>query len=74
MAAAAIIDNYADYPTLLAMGCECIVNMPVLWGTKVLGTVNLLHGQGRYSEADLPRIAAWAQLSAPAFLAAVADR
>ena len=65
-----IIDNYADHPTLLAMGCESIVNMPVLWGAEVLGTVNLLHAQGRYGEADLPRIAAWAQLSVPAFLAA----
>ncbi|WP_454902875.1 GAF domain-containing protein [Variovorax gossypii] len=69
-----IIDNYADHPTLLAMGCESIVNMPVLWGSEVLGTINLLHAQGRYGEADLPRIAAWAQLSAPAFLAAAPDR
>lgn len=65
-----IIDNYADHATLLAMGCESVVNMPVLWGAQVLGTVNLLHRQGRYGEADLPKIAAWAQLSVPAFLAA----
>ena len=69
-----IVDNYADHATLLAMGCESIVNMPVRWGTEVLGTVNLLHAQGRYAEADLPRIAAWAQLSAPAFLATLLRR
>lgn len=69
-----IIDNYADHSTLLAMGCESIVNMPVCWGSEVLGTVNLLHVQDRYGEADLPRIAAWAQLSLPAFLAATPDR
>lgn len=69
-----IVDNYADHATLLAMGCESIVNMPVRWGGEVLGTVNLLHAQGRYAEADLPRIAAWAQLSAPAFLATLLRR
>jgi len=69
-----IVDNYADHATLLAMGCGSIVNMPVRWGGEVLGTVNLLHAQGRYAEADLPRIAAWAQLSAPAFLATLLRR
>jgi len=42
------------------MGCESVVNMPARWGSKVLGSVNLLHCQGRDGEADLPRIAAWA--------------
>lgn len=69
-----IVDNYADHATLLAMGCGSIVNMPVRWGGEVLGTVNLLHAQGRYAEADLPRIATWAQLSAPAFLATLLRR
>jgi hypothetical protein len=69
-----IIDNYPDHPTLIAMGCESIVNMPVRWGSEVLGTVNLLHAEGRYGPADLPRIEAWAQLAAPALLAAVLRR
>jgi transcriptional regulator with GAF, ATPase, and Fis domain len=69
-----IIDNYADHAKLLAMDCESIVNMPVRWGDDVLGTINLLHSQGHYSEADLPRISAWAQLSASAFLATVLRR
>ena len=66
-----IIDNFPDHPKLLAMGCESIVNMPVRWGSEVLGTVNLLDVEGRYGPADLPRIEAWAQLAVPAFLAAV---
>lgn len=37
-----IIDNYADHDLLLSMGCGSIVNMPVRWGKRVLGTVNLL--------------------------------
>lgn len=69
-----IVDNFADHATLLAMGCESIVNMPVRWGTEVLGTVNLLHAQDHYAEPDLPRIAAWAQLSVPAVLATLLYR
>ena len=65
-----IIDNFADHQTLLAMGCESIVNMPVHWGNTVLGTVNLLHGSDHYHESDLLLISAWAQLLVPAFLAA----
>ncbi len=64
-----IIDNFPDHPLLLSMGCECIVNMPVHWGDRVLGTVNLLDAEGKLGERDLPQISAWAQLSAPAFLA-----
>lgn len=66
-----IIDNYADHALLLSMGCECIINMPVRWGQRVLGTVNLLDAEGRYQMTDLERIGAWAQLSAPAFLAVI---
>lgn len=68
-----IIDNFPDHPKLLAMGCESIVNMPVRWGSRVLGTVNLMHGEGHYGETDLPRIEAWAQLVVPAFLAISSD-
>ena len=69
-----IIENFADHQTLLAMGCESIVNMPVRWGTDVLGTVNLLHGADHYSEADLPLISTWAQLLVPAFLSGFSRR
>ncbi|MES2245518.1 MAG: GAF domain-containing protein [Pseudomonadota bacterium] len=65
----AIVDNYPDHARLLAIGCGSVVNLPVHWGTEVVGTVNLLHAEGHYGEADLPRIEAWAQLALPAFLA-----
>ncbi len=68
-----IIDNFPDHPRLLAMGCESIVNMPVRWGSRVLGTVNLMHVEDHYRESDLPRIEAWAQLVVPAFLALHSD-
>lgn len=64
-----IIDNFPDHPKLLAMGCESIVNMPVRWGSTVLGTVNLMHREGHYHANDLPRIEAWSQLVVPAFMA-----
>jgi len=64
-----IIDSYADHALLLSMGCESIVNMPVRWGRRVLGTVNLLGVADQYGEGDLPRIEAFSQLAVPAFLA-----
>lgn len=67
-----IVDNFADHALLLSMGCESIVNMPVLWGEWVLGTVNLLHAEGHYRAADLAWISGWAQASAPAFLSVLA--
>lgn len=68
-----IIDNFPDHPKLLAMGCESIVNMPVRWGSRVLGTINLMHGERHFGESDLPRIEAWTQLVVPAFLAIRSD-
>jgi hypothetical protein len=69
-----IVNNYPDHARLLAMGCESVVNLPVCWGTEVLGTVNLLHAEGHYGEADLPRIEVWAQLVLPAFLSVLRRR
>ena len=63
-----IIDNYPDHQKLLANGWESIINMPVHWGHRVLGTVNLMHAEGRYADADLTWVETCAQLCVPAFL------
>ena len=69
-----IIDNFRDHGVLLAMGCGSVVNMPVCWGSQVLGTVNLLHGEGHYALSDFLRISTWAQLAVPAFLVSAQRR
>ena len=68
-----IIDNFPDHLALLAMGCESIINMPVRWGSTILGTVNLMHSEEHYFPADLARVEAWAQLVVPAFMSIAMD-
>lgn len=45
----AIRAHFADHATILALGCESVLNLPVLWNGQVLGTVNLLHRAGHYA-------------------------
>ena len=60
--------TFADHATILALGCESVLNLPVLWNGRVLGTVNLLHRAGHYVPHHARigmALAAWA---APALL------
>jgi GAF domain-containing protein len=66
--AAAIRATFPDHATILALGCESVLNLPVLWNGRVLGTVNLLHRAHHYvpHHAEIGMaLAAWA---APALL------
>ena len=35
------------------MGLESVLNMPIVYGGRALGTINLLAGPGHYTEADV---------------------
>lgn len=50
--AAAIRAHFADAAAILALGCESCLNLPVLAGGRVLGTVNLLHRAHHYDAVD----------------------
>ena len=65
---AAIISAFADHATILALGCESAVNLPVRWDGRTLGTVNLLHRAGWYHETDAPEMLRFAALAVPALL------
>jgi GAF domain-containing protein len=59
----AIRATFADHATILGLGCESVLNLPVLWDGRVLGTVNLLHRTGYYvpHHAEIGMaLAAWA--------------
>ena len=43
--------------------------MPVRWGGRTMGTLNLCHRAGFYGEHHLPRMHLIAQLALPALLA-----
>jgi len=57
-----------DHEKIFALGCESILNMPVLWRGRALGQVNLLHAARHYGADHLPTVRALAQMIIPTFL------
>ena len=44
---------FFDHELIRSLGCESVLNLPVVLGGRTLGTVNLLHEAGWYDDADL---------------------
>jgi hypothetical protein len=63
-----IAAHFFDHALIGSLGCQSILNMPARWRGQTLGTLNLCHRAGRYSEGDLPRVRLIAQLAVPALL------
>jgi hypothetical protein len=63
-----IAAHFFDHVLIASLGCESILNMPARWRGQTLGTLNLCHRAGHYTEADLPRLRLIAQLAVPALL------
>jgi hypothetical protein len=42
---------FPDFELIRSLGCESAMNLPVVVAGRVIGTVNLLHEKGYYSEA-----------------------
>lgn len=49
---------FGDHALINALGCHSAVNMPVIDGGEVVGTVNLLDGEGHFTPARLERLQA----------------
>lgn len=49
----ALIRDYPDHEKIFAMGCESLVNLPIVIGTEVVGQINLLHEQNFYTEQKI---------------------
>ena len=45
---------FFDHALIASLGCGSVLNLPVVWDGRVLGTINLLHEAGWYEEADAP--------------------
>jgi hypothetical protein len=68
--AADIRASFGEAELILSLGCESVLNLPVVFDGRVLGTVNLLHEAGWYDERDLPLGLTFAALAVPGYLAA----
>ncbi|WP_062015356.1 GAF domain-containing protein [Gluconobacter japonicus] len=59
---------FFDHEVLWSIGCESVLNMPIVDAGKVLGSINMLHGPGWYSPEDIPTARVFAQLMVPLLL------
>jgi transcriptional regulator with GAF, ATPase, and Fis domain len=66
--AADIRASFPDAELILSLGCESVLNLPVVFDDRVLGTMNLLHEAGRYDEGDVPLGLLFAGLAVPGYL------
>ena len=60
---------FFDHALIIALGCESVLNLPVAYDGRVLGTLNLLHEAGWYGEEDVAPGLCFAALAAPGYLA-----
>jgi hypothetical protein len=63
-----IREVFFDHALIASLGCESVLNLPVVYDGRLLGTVNLLHEACWYDEADVPIGLAFAALATPGFL------
>jgi hypothetical protein len=68
--AADIRAHFADAETILSLGCESVLNLPVRWQGGVIGTINLLDRAGAYSAHHAREGQLLAALAVPALLLA----
>ncbi|HEX3175885.1 MAG TPA: GAF domain-containing protein [Methylomirabilota bacterium] len=58
--------HFFDHALIASLGCDSILNIPVVWNDRVLGTLNLLHEAHWYDDADVPLASTFAALAAAA--------
>jgi len=61
---------FPDFELIRSLGCESVVNLPVVFAGAVIGTVNLLDARGAYTPDRVARIERLAPFAAMALLAA----
>jgi len=66
--AADIASAYPDHEKIVAMGLGSAMNVPVRWGGRTLGSVNLLHAESYFTEADSETGTIFAALAVPTLL------
>jgi hypothetical protein len=57
---------FFDHELIASLGCASVLNVPVVWDARVLGTINLLHEAEWYDESDAPLGFAFAALAVAA--------
>lgn len=63
-----IREVFYDYELIWSLGCESVLNMPVRWQGQTIGTLNLLHQAGWYTEDDVELTRLFGALALPGML------
>jgi len=63
---------FPDYELIGRLGCGSVINLPVVLGDTLVGTVNMLHEEQHYSPERVEQAKAW--LSVPSKAAYLASR
>ncbi|WP_085026433.1 hypothetical protein [Ensifer aridi] len=58
---------FFDYEPLWAIGCESVMNVPVVWANRTIGSINILGGPSQYDEITASEMMIFAQMSTPLF-------
>lgn len=64
-----IAQVFPDHPIIRSLGCGSVINMPVILAGRFLGTVNVLHEAGYYTDARLAALLALRPAAMLAFAA-----
>lgn len=67
-----IQEAFYDHELIRSLGCESCVNIPVRWGGKTIGMLNILHEANWYTPEDVPTFRIFAALAAPALMEIIA--
>jgi GAF domain-containing protein len=65
-----IAEVFSDHALIRSLGCESVVNLPVVFAGGVIGTINMLDGPDHYTPDCVARIELLAPFAAVALLAA----
>ncbi|HET7342467.1 MAG TPA: GAF domain-containing protein [Methylomirabilota bacterium] len=60
---------FFDHELIASLGCGSVLNVPVVWDGRTLGTLNLLHEEGWYDAGDTGPGLLFAALAIPGLLA-----
>ncbi len=59
---------FFDHTLIASLGCDAMLNLPVVHDGKALGTINISNAAGWYDESDIPLGLVFAALAVPAYL------
>jgi hypothetical protein len=65
---AAVRAAFPDHERILALGCACVLNVPIRWRGRTVAQLNLLDAAGAYGDPEAALALVAAQLCLPALL------